>query len=73
MDKTIYVAKTLKFFAVIIILIAIYVFIDLQLWINEHSYDVANLCKVFLPIMALGFSGTLYGIATLIEMKQKNR
>ena len=63
----------LKSLAVIIIFIGVYFFIDLELWNAEARYEVAHICQIFLPIAVLGFSGTLYGIATIIESISKKK
>jgi len=66
MKKDKLISKILKVTALIIILIGIYVFLDYKLW-KEVYTDFQIYLKTFVSILVLGFSGTLYGIATLIE------
>lgn len=56
----------LKIFAIIIMLIGISAFVEYRLW-RDLTFDFAIYLKIFLPILVLGLSGTLYGIATLLE------
>ena len=65
MRKEQIVAIVLKVIALIIILIGVRVFIEYRLWSDSTGY-----LKAFVPILVLGFSGTLYGLATLLN---KNR
>ena len=63
------VSILLKVFATIIVLIVILVFFDQRLW-KESVYDFHYNLKVYLPILVLGFSGTLYGLATILEKRE---
>ena len=60
----------LKVIAVIIILIGIGVFFEYRLW-QESIYDFYVYLKIFVPILVLGFSSTLWGIATLLNKSKK--
>lgn len=66
MKKNKIVAIILKVLAIIIILIGLWNLIEYRVWapnaVTFHTY-----LKIFIPICTLGFSGTLYGIATLLE------
>lgn len=59
----------LKIIAIVILLYGVWRFYDWHLW--EPGYPTKeptwSTTKVFLPILTLGFSGTLYGIATLLN------
>ena len=66
MKKEKIMAIILKIIAVIIILIGIGVFFEYRLW-KESIYDFNVYLKIFVPILVLGFSGTLWGLATLLN------
>lgn len=70
MKKEKIISIILKVIAVIIILIGIGVFIEYRLW-QESIYDFSVYLKIFVPILVLGFSGTLYGLATLLNQDKK--
>ncbi|MCH5167053.1 MAG: hypothetical protein J1F35_04085 [Erysipelotrichales bacterium] len=55
--------------AVLIIIIGAEMFYELRLWDARARVNSAEL--YFFPISVLGFSGTLYGIATLLDNKTK--
>lgn len=59
----------LKVIAIIIILIGVYTFIEYGLW-RDLSSDFSVYLKTFLPILVLGFSGTLYGLSILLDNKK---
>lgn len=67
MKKDKIVSKVLKIIAIIIILIGLWVFFDLRLYRKNYYSDFTYEFKIYLPILVLGFSSTLYGIATLLE------
>ena len=66
MKKEKIMAIILKIIAVIIILIGIGVFFEYRLW-KESIYDFNVYLKIFVSILVLGFSGTLWGLATLLN------
>ena len=51
---------------VLILLYGMWIFYDWRLWKNMRT-DFGNILQIFLPISVLGFSGILYGIATLLN------
>lgn len=67
-EKTI--STILKIMAVIIFIIGVCTFFKHHLW-RESYTDFFTYLKTFLPILVLGFSGTLYGLATLINKDKK--
>ena len=70
MKKEKIISIILKVIAVIIILIGIGVFFEYRLW-HESIYDFYVYLKIFVPILVLGFSSTLWGIATLLNKSKK--
>ena len=70
MKKEEIISIILKVIAVIIILIGIGVFFEYRLW-QESIYDFYVYLKIFVPILVLGFSSTLWGIATLLNKPKK--
>ena len=66
MKKEKIISTVLKIMSVVIILIGASVFIEYRLW-RESITDFSVYLKTFIPILVLGFSGTLYGIATLLN------
>ncbi len=70
MKKEKIISIILKVIAVIIILIGIGVFFEYRLW-QESIYDFYVYLKIFVPILVLGFSSTLWGIATLLNKSKK--
>lgn len=66
MKKEKIISIVLKIMSVVIILIGASVFIEYRLW-RESIADFSVYLKTFIPILVLGFSGTLYGIATLLN------
>lgn len=66
MKKEKIISIVLKIMSVVIILIGASVFIEYRLW-RESITDFSVYLKTFIPILVLGFSGTLYGIATLLN------
>ncbi len=70
MKKEEIISIILKVIAVIIILIGIGVFFEYRLW-QESIYDFYVYLKIFVPILVLGFSSTLWGIATLLNKSKK--
>lgn len=69
MKKNKIVSIMLKVIAIIIILIGVYTFIEYGLW-RDLSSDFSVYLKTFLPILVLGFSGTLYGLSILLDNKK---
>jgi len=69
MKKEKIISIILKIIAIVILLYGVWRFYDWHLW--EPGYPTKeptwSTTKVFLPILTLGFSGTLYGIATLLN------
>lgn len=70
MKKEKIISIILKVIALIIILIGIGVFFEYRLW-QESIYDFYVYLKIFVPILVLGFSSTLWGIATLRNKPKK--
>ena len=70
MKKEKIISIILKVIAVIIILIGIGVFFEYRLW-QESIYDFYVYLKIFVPILVLGFSSTLWGIAALLNKSKK--
>ena len=70
MKKEKIISIILKVIAVIIILIGVGVFFEYRLW-QESIYDFYVYLKIFVPILVLGFSGTLWGIAILLNKPKK--
>lgn len=70
MNKNKIISIILKIFAIIIILMGVYGYSDLGLW-KQHISDFDYYYRIILIISVLGFSGTLYGIATIIDTKDK--
>lgn len=66
MKKNKIVSTVLKVISMIIILIGTYTFVEYRLW-RDLSTDFSVYLKIFLPILVLGFSGTLYGISILLD------
>lgn len=66
MKKEKIISVILKIIAVIIIIIGASVFVEFRLW-KESITDFSVYLKTFVPILVLGFSGTVYGIATLLN------
>ena len=66
-DKTI--SKILKIISVGILLYGLWIFYDWRLWREALNSTLATELKILLPILTFGFSGSLYGIATLLEKK----
>ena len=66
MKKEKVISVILKIIALVIILIGVCVFIEYRLW-KETNTDFSVYLKTFVPILVLGFSGTLYGIAILLN------
>lgn len=66
MKKKKIVSIALTILATIIILIGVGVFIEYRLW-KESTSDFSTYLKIFVPILVLGFSGILYGLATLLN------
>ena len=60
------ISSILNVIAIIIILLGFYVFIDYRLW-KRPTTDFVIYLKIFVPILVLGFSCTLYGIASLLN------
>lgn len=70
MQKEKMVSIILKIVTIIIILIGISVFVEYKLW-EEANTDFKFYLKVFVSILVLGFSGTLYGMAMLLDKNKK--
>lgn len=66
MKKEKIISNILNIIAVIIIFLGFYVFINYRLW-RRPTTDFAIYLKIFIPILVLGFSGTLCGIASLLN------
>ena len=66
MNKEKIISIVLKIISVLILLYGIWKFYDWRLW-EDMKNDFGNIVQIFLPISVLGFSGTLYGIATLLN------
>ncbi len=66
MKKEKIISIILKVIALIIILIGVIVFLEYKLWENR-GYDFEVYLRIFVPILVLGFSGTLYGLAALLN------
>ena len=66
MNKEKNISIVLKIISVLILLYGIWKFYDWRLW-EDMKNDFGNIVQIFLPISVLGFSGTLYGIATLLN------
>lgn len=66
MKKEKIISMILKIIAVVIIIIGASVFVEYRLW-EESITDFSVYLKTFVSILVLGFSGTLYGIATLLN------
>lgn len=65
MKKKIIIANILKLIALLIFGYGLWVFFDWRLWRNMTT-NMGNMLQIFLPIVVLGFSGCLYGIASLL-------
>ena len=63
-EKT--VSIILKGIAILIVLMGIYDFFEYRLWKDSTTF-----MNVYLPILVLGFSGTLLGIAVLLDKNKK--
>ncbi len=63
-EKTISII--LKGISILILFIGLYGFLEYRLW----KWD-ADSMKIYLPILVFGFSGTLFGIATLLDRNKK--
>lgn len=70
MKKTRIITIILRIIAIIIILIGISVFMEYKLWENRHT-DFGTYLRTFVPILVLGFSGTLFGLAELLNKNPK--
>lgn len=66
MNKEKIISIVLKIISVLILLYGMWIFYDWRLWKNMRT-DFGNILQIFLPISVLGFSGILYGIATLLN------
>ena len=66
MKKEKMISVILKIIAVVIIIIGASVFVEYRLW-KESTTDFSVYLKTFVPILVLGFSATLYGVATLLN------
>lgn len=66
MKKEIIISVILKIIALVIVIIGVSAFIEYRLW-EETITDFSVYLKTFVPILVLGFSGTLYGISTLLN------
>ena len=63
------ISIALKVIAVLIIIIGAEMFYELRLWDVRARANSTE--SYFFPISVLGFSGALYGIATLLDNKTK--
>lgn len=70
MKKDIIIANVLKLIALLILGYGAWIFLDWRLW-RDMTTNMGNLLQIFLPIVVLGFSGCLYGIAYLIVKNNK--
>jgi|GEM_PF-6144785 len=59
----------LKIIAILIIVMAIRTYFKDKLWIDWEEYY--NYDLIYLPMIALGFSSTLFGISWLLEKDEK--
>lgn len=66
MKKEKIISVILNIIALVIFVIGASVFVEYRLW-KESITDFSVYLKTFVPILVLGFSGTLYGIATLLN------
>jgi len=69
MKKDKIISKILKIISIGILLYGLWVFCDWRLWREALNSSLATELKILLPILTFGFSGSLYGIATLLEKK----
>lgn len=60
--------KLLKVIAFLVFIYGVYVFVDFRLW-KESASDFNLYMRIFLPIIVIGFSTTIYGISCLMEKK----
>lgn len=65
MKKKIIIVTILKLIALFILGYGLWIFIDWRLW-RDMTTNMGDLLQIFLPIVVLGFSGCLYGIASLL-------
>ena len=66
MKKEKIISIILKGLAILILFIGLYGFLEYRLW----KWD-ADSMGVYLPILVFGFSGTLFGIAALLDKNKK--
>lgn len=69
MKKDKIISKILKIISIGILLYGLWIFYDWRLWKDSFNSTLETELKILLPILTFGFSGTLYGIATLLEKK----
>ncbi len=63
-EKTISII--LKGISILILFIGLYGFLEYRLW----KWSTGSM-RVYLPILVFGFSGTLFGIAALLDKNKK--
>jgi len=71
MKKDKRISKVLKLISIAILLYGIWIFYDWRLWKEVLNSSLGTELKILIPILTFGFSGTLYGIATLLNKDKK--
>ena len=71
MKKNKIISKILKIIAIGILLYGAWLFYDWRLWKEVMNSTIGTFLKLFLTILVFGFSGTLYGLATLLTSHEK--